>query len=115
MEKRLRILIVSLEYPPSSIGGYGVMCAQVCEWLHQRGHDLLVLTTIPLEVHAAQKRIFREGSIPVRRTLRCYWDGKECLYPPLLDTLAIEQANQKLFQETVAECYLCGRFRRVLH
>jgi glycosyltransferase involved in cell wall biosynthesis len=39
----------------------------------------------------------------VRRVLRCYWNGSECLYPPLLDALAIEQANQKQFQETLAE------------
>ncbi|HLZ58074.1 MAG TPA: glycosyltransferase family 4 protein [Ktedonosporobacter sp.] len=99
----MRILIVSLEYPPSSIGGYGVMCAQVCEWLRQQGHDLLILTTIPLEAHTEQGRVEREGSIPVRRVLHSYWDGSACLYPPLLDALAIERANQRQFQEILAE------------
>jgi glycosyltransferase involved in cell wall biosynthesis len=103
MEKLLRILVISLEYPPSSIGGYGIMCAQVCEWLHQKGHDLLVLTTIPLEIHAAQKQVMQEGSVPVRRILQSYWDGTECLYPSLLDSLAIEQSNQKLFRATLDE------------
>jgi glycogen synthase len=44
MEQGLRILVVSLEYPPPSLGGYEIMCAQVCEWLEQRGHTLFVLT-----------------------------------------------------------------------
>jgi len=73
MEKCLRILVASLEYPPSSIGGYGIMCAQVCEWLHQKGHNLLVLTTIPLEIHTAQKQAMQEGPVPVRRILQSYW------------------------------------------
>ena len=102
MKKHLRILVVSLKYPPSAIGGYSVMCAQVCEWLHQQGHDLFVLTSVPIEADAAQEVDLREGSIPVRRVLRSYWDGAKCLYPSLLDALAIEQANQKYFQETLA-------------
>ena len=48
-EKRLRVLTVTLEYPPPSFGGYEVMCAQVCTWLKQRGHEMLVLTRLPPE------------------------------------------------------------------
>lgn len=103
MEKRLRVLVVTLAYPPSSIGGYGILCAQTCEWLHSRGHELFVLTAMPLAVHSEEKRIVQPGPIPVRRTLRSYWSGSECLYPPLLEALALEQANQKVFRETVAE------------
>ena len=47
MEKPLRILIVTLDYPPPVLGGYGVMCAQVCTWLKQHGHEVLVLTALP--------------------------------------------------------------------
>jgi len=49
LEKRLRLLSITLDYPPPVLGGYGVMCAQVCTWLKQRGHEVLVLTTLPLE------------------------------------------------------------------
>lgn len=102
MEKGLRILIVSLAYPPPSFGGYEIMCAQICGWLEQHGHTLFVLTSAPLEVHATKERIAQGGSILVRRTLHCYWDGAVCLYPSLLDALALEQANQQEFQQTVA-------------
>ncbi len=30
MKRSLHVLTISLEYPPCSIGGYEVMCAQVC-------------------------------------------------------------------------------------
>jgi glycosyltransferase involved in cell wall biosynthesis len=103
MEKRLRILVVTLEYPPPSIGGYEIMCTQVCQRLWQQGHDLLVLTSDLFAVQATEESDLPEGPILVRRILRCYWDGSECLYPSLLDALAIEQGNQKQFQETIAE------------
>jgi len=50
MKHSLRVLVISLEYPPCSIGGYEVMCAQVCQRLEQRGHDVQVLTSAPLAV-----------------------------------------------------------------
>ena len=49
IEKQLRVLSVTLDYPPPLSGGYGVMCAQVCTWLKQRGHEVLVLTALPQE------------------------------------------------------------------
>ncbi len=47
VEKRLRLLSVTLDYPPPVLGGYEVMCAQVCTWLKQRGHEVVVLTRPP--------------------------------------------------------------------
>src|SRR2546421_10343465 len=90
MEKRLRVLTVTLEYPPPSFGGYEVMCDQVCTWLKQRGHEVLVLTTLPQEpgiIEVASD----EGTIPVRRILRSYWDGSANLDPPFQEALALEQ------------------------
>jgi len=102
MEQGLRILVVSLEYPPPSLGGYEIMCAQVCEWLEQRGHTLFVLTC-EQPAHAAKTEPpMRADALPVRRTLRSYWDGTRCLYPPLLEALKLEQANQQELQQTVA-------------
>ena len=95
MEKRLRVLTVTLEYPPPSFGGYEVMCAQVCTWLKQHGHEVLVLTTLPQEpgiVSAAPDA--EEGAVPVRRILRSYWDGSANLDPPFQEALAVEQHNQ---------------------
>src|SRR2546425_84598 len=90
LEKPLRLLIITLDYPPPVLGGYGVMCSQVCAWLKQRGHEVLVLTTLPLEpgiVSAAPDA--EEGAVPVRRILRSYWDGSANLDPPLQEALAI--------------------------
>src|SRR6516165_4149493 len=102
MENGLRILVASLEYPPPSLGGYEIMCAQVCAWLEQRGHTLCVLTGAQPADHATQQRLAQAGSIQVRRTLRSYWDGAACLYPPLLEALELEQANQHEFRHTMA-------------
>ncbi len=103
MKRSLRVLAISLEYPPCSIGGYEVMCAQVCEWLRQRGHDVQVLTGIPLAVAAPEEDVWPVGSIPVRRALRSYWDGRNCLYPPFRKALLIEQANQAQLRSMLAE------------
>ncbi len=103
MEKHLRVLNVTLDYPPPVLGGYGVMCAQVCSWLKQRGHEALVLTTLPPEretVSAGSNA--EEGAVLLRRILRSYWDGSACLDPPLQEALVIEQHNQVQMQRVLA-------------
>ncbi len=103
MEKHLRVLNVTLDYPPPVLGGYGVMCAQVCTWLKQRGHEMLVLTRLPPEpgiVSAGQGT--EEGAVTVSRTLRSYWDGSANLDPPFQEALAIEQHNQAQVQDVLA-------------
>src|SRR5712692_5887312 len=102
MKRPLRVLAISLEYPPYSIGGYEVMCAQICEWLHQRGHDVQVLTSVPLVALAPEESLLREGPIPVRRTLRSYWDGRDCLYPLFREALAMERENQAQLRDVLA-------------
>ncbi len=95
LEKQLRVLNITLDYPPPVLGGYGVMCAQVCTWLKQRGHEMLVLTRLPPEpgmVSVGQGT--EEGAVTVSRTLRSYWDGSANLDSPLQQALAVEQHNQ---------------------
>jgi glycosyltransferase involved in cell wall biosynthesis len=103
IEKQLRVLSVTLDYPPPLSGGYGVMCAQVCTWLKSRGHEVLVLTTPSPErgiIEAASGE--DEGIIPVRRTLHSYWDGSANLDPPFQEALAIEQHNQAQMRAVLA-------------
>ncbi len=103
MEKHLRILNVTLDYPPPVLGGYGVMCAQVCTWLKQRGHEVLVLTTLPQEPRIVSVNPDEDaGTVPVRRILRSYWDGSATLYPLLQEALAVEQHNQAQVQDVLA-------------
>jgi glycosyltransferase involved in cell wall biosynthesis len=87
MEQHLRILTVTIEYPPPSFGGYEVMCAQVCTWLKSRGYGVLVLTALPsaLETIPADAA---EDIVLVRRILRSYWDGLANLDPPFQEALA---------------------------
>ena len=103
MEKQLRILIVTLDYSPPVLGGYGVMCAQVCIWLKRRGHEVLVLTRLsqePVVVSAGPDE--DEGAVSVRRILRSYWDRSACLDLPFQEALAVEQHNQAQMQGVLA-------------
>ena len=103
MEKHLRILAVTLEYPPPSFGGYEVMCAQVCTWLKQHGHEVLVLTALPQEQGIVLADVDEdEGAVPVCRILRSYWDGSANLDPPFQEALAIEQHNQAQMRDVLA-------------
>ena len=103
MEKHLRILSVTLEYPPPSFGGYEVMCAQVCTWLKRRGHEVLVLTALPQEPGIVLADSGEDaGAVPVLRILRSYWDGSANLDPPFHEALAIEEHNQAQLRDVLA-------------
>ncbi|PIQ24151.1 hypothetical protein COW36_10715 [bacterium (Candidatus Blackallbacteria) CG17_big_fil_post_rev_8_21_14_2_50_48_46] len=41
----MRILVISNYYPPLSVGGYEIACAQTVDWLRARGHEVRVLTS----------------------------------------------------------------------
>jgi glycogen synthase len=60
----VKILVVSNLYPPNTIGGYEIQCAQAVADLRRRGHDVVVLTSVPRRVIPGD----RDSS--VLRTLR---------------------------------------------
>ncbi len=41
----MKILIISELFPPDVKGGYELRCEEACNWLHQKGYQLEVLTT----------------------------------------------------------------------
>lgn len=41
----MKILCISNLFPPYYLGGYEILCAQVCNELEQRGHEIIVLTS----------------------------------------------------------------------
>ena len=103
MEKHLRILLITLNYPPPVLGGYGVMCAQVANFLSLRGHEVLVLTRSPEEQKSNGAKREIQGTIQVRRVLRSYWNGSACLNPPLPEVLHIEEHNHAQLQAVLSE------------
>jgi glycogen(starch) synthase len=43
----MKVLVLSNLYPPDVVGGYELGCCQVVDALRERGHDVLVLTSVP--------------------------------------------------------------------
>lgn len=41
----MRILVISNLFPPEVLGGYEILCQQICEGLRAEGHQVTVLTT----------------------------------------------------------------------
>lgn len=43
----MRILVISNLYPPNTVGGYEMQCSSAVDELRRRGHEVLVLTSVP--------------------------------------------------------------------
>lgn len=70
----MRILVISNLYPPYVLGGYEILCDQVCRELCRRGHEVVVLTSrYGLDGDApAGDAPELPPSLQVYRTLRLY-------------------------------------------
>ena len=64
----MKILVISNLFPPHILGGYEILCGQVCDALTRRGHDVTVLTSD----HGTDGGAPREDSLGVRRALKLY-------------------------------------------
>ncbi len=56
----MKILVLSNLYPPDVIGGYELGCSQVVEALRGRGHEVLVLTTVPRKPVPTPRHVRRD-------------------------------------------------------
>lgn len=41
----MRLLVITNQYPPNSLGSYEMQCLQICHELSRRGHQIRILTT----------------------------------------------------------------------
>jgi Glycosyl transferase 4-like domain len=96
----VRILVVTMDFPPPETGGYGIMAARVCGALAERGHQLLVLTVA--DTAPATQPPLAPG-VEVRRVLESYYAGGECRFPPLAVAAAIERGNLAALESALAE------------
>ncbi len=95
----MRILVVSSLYPPQALGGYERSCADVMTRLHDRGHEVSVLTT-----DTRLPGVDDEVQPHVHRTLRWYWDNHQIVQPSAAQRWAIERHNRATLRHTIEQC-----------
>jgi glycosyltransferase involved in cell wall biosynthesis len=96
----VRVLVVSLYYPPHAWGGYEQSCADVVDRLRARGHDVTVLTSDLRRPGVADA----EGEAgAVRRELTAYFRDDDLWQPGLLGRLRVERANQRALRAALRE------------
>ncbi|MCL2393672.1 MAG: glycosyltransferase family 4 protein [Acidimicrobiaceae bacterium] len=56
----MRILVISNLFPPDIVGGYEMQCSSATEELRKRGHEVMVLTSVPRRrIEASDDHILR--------------------------------------------------------
>ena len=71
----MRIAVLSNTYPPHTLGGYELLCAEHVAWLRSRGHHVVVVTsTYGVEARARESRSEQGAAAEtVVRTLDFHW------------------------------------------
>lgn len=64
----MRIQVISNLFPPHFLGGYEILCFQVCQELARRGHQVSVLTS----THGVEGGMVEREPLLVHRLLRLY-------------------------------------------
>jgi glycosyltransferase involved in cell wall biosynthesis len=100
----VRILVLTNEYPPHSIGGYALSCQSVREQFDIRGHSTLVLTSDACLPGVGADPDERDRG--VRRDLHFWFRDlgrrePERPNPPLSDLLKYERRNQRTVKEVL--------------
>ena len=65
----MRIQVISNLFPPHFLGGYEILCLQVCQELARRGHQVSVLTS----THGVEGGAVERGPLLVHRLLKLYF------------------------------------------
>lgn len=100
-----KILVVSNLYPPYHFGGYGILCQHLVEALADRGHEMVVLTSVPQDLHPSAAPTAGRGRVDVRRELRHGWPEST---PRLLrNSLTNRRAVRRLAAEFRPDLVYC--------
>jgi len=90
---KLKILVINNLYPPQVIGGYERALADYAKLLHDRGHNVLVLTSNTEELPTGYTKAESDLSM-VRRSLSLWgaWthQGTEAFYPGKVASIAVQ-------------------------
>ncbi len=100
----MRILVLTNQYPPHSIGGYALSCQSIVEHFALRGHSVYVLTSdasLPGVAHDPD-----EASRGVHRDLYLWFRGlgrrePKVPEPPFRHRLRYERRNQRILREVL--------------
>lgn len=101
----MRILVLTNQYPPHSVGGYALSCQAIVERFRLRGHAVHVLTADARLPDVAEDR--NETSLGVHRDLYFWFRqlGREPKVPhfSLRDRVTHERRNQETLRKALAE------------
>ncbi len=100
----VRILCVTLLYPPHHLGGYERVCQDVLERLVRRGHDVTVLTSNERQPGIDDPADERSSQPVVRRDLISYHRRGTLEVPALRERLRAERHNQSALRAAIEEC-----------
>jgi glycosyltransferase involved in cell wall biosynthesis len=64
----MKVLFISNLYPPNYLGGYEILCQQVCKDLERRGHNSVILTS----THGVKEATTGETSPNIHRILELF-------------------------------------------
>jgi glycosyltransferase involved in cell wall biosynthesis len=68
----VKILVISNLFPPHALGGYEILCAQICGILQERGHDIFVLTSDHRVTPDQEGQGQSKSAFDVHRSLQLY-------------------------------------------
>lgn len=99
----VRILVLTNEYPPHSVGGYALSCQSIVDSFRGRGHSVYVLTSDARLPGVAEDG--DEAAVDVHRDLYFWFRdlGREpkVPHPPLRDRLKYERRNQQTLRKAL--------------
>ena len=96
----MRLLVLTLGFPPHHEGGYEVNCAEFCQRMQARGHEVMVLTRRHPRLGGADAR---PAPVDVRRELQPWMRDGRLWAPSPPERLVVERANHAALRRALAD------------